>query len=102
MSVSIRLAGDLEGRRYTPKVHRVYKRIGAVSGPLALVGEVGHVPHQLVHDLGKLDGVSRGASTTTVGTRALTVGNMALVVGGIEVLAVPAPVSVLVEVKLWW
>jgi hypothetical protein len=42
-------------------VHRVYKRVGAVGRPQGLVGELAHVPHEFVHDLGQLDGVSRGA-----------------------------------------
>ena len=42
---------------YLPHVHAVNERIAA-GGPDALVRKVGDVPHKLVHDLGKLDGVS--------------------------------------------
>ena len=74
-----------------PKVHGVEEGLGAVGGPERLVGELGHVPHELVHDLGELDGVRSRAAAATVGTAvAARVGDVGLVVGGVEVLAVPA------------
>jgi hypothetical protein len=88
---------DSRGGRYAPKVHGVHEGLGAVGRPVALVGKVGHVPHQLVHDLGKLDGVGRGTSTATASSRTLAVRNVALVVGRVEILAVPAATSVLVR-----
>lgn len=53
-----------------PKVHGVDVRVGAVSGEVGGVGELGDVPHQLVHDLGELDGVRGRASTTAGGAGA--------------------------------
>jgi hypothetical protein len=44
----------MRGMRSLPKVHGVDEGLGAVRGPVVLVGEVGDVPHQLVHDLRKL------------------------------------------------
>ena len=71
-------------------VHRVHEWVGAVGGPESLVGELPHVPHDLVHDLGKLDGVAGWAGAAAVGAGALAVGDVRLVVRGVEVLAVPA------------
>lgn len=44
-----------------PKVHTVDERFAAVSGPCALVGELADIPHELVHDLWKLDRKCRRA-----------------------------------------
>ena len=74
----------------SPKVHGVDERLGVISGPHVAVGEVGDVPHKLVHDLRKTDGVSGWASTATVGALALTVGDVGHVVGGVKVAAIPA------------
>jgi hypothetical protein len=77
-----------EGKKNIPKVHAVDESRARV-GPDALVTEGRYVPHELVHDLGQLDGVSRRAGTTSRGTRA-AIGDVGLVVGCVEVLAVPA------------
>lgn len=71
------------------EVHAVDKG-RARGGPHVLITEVGHVPHQLVHELRKLDGVAGWAGAAASGTRALAVGDVGLVVGGVKVLAVPA------------
>jgi hypothetical protein len=76
--------------RSLPNVHRVDKRIRAVSRPQILVGKFANVPHELVHDLRQLGGVGRWASTTTASAGTLAVGDVALVIGGVQVLAVPA------------
>ena len=73
-----------------PNVHGVDERRGAVSGPEALVGELGNVPHELVHHLRELNGVSAGAGAAARGTGAGAVGNVALVVRAVQVLSVPA------------
>lgn len=86
--------------RYLPKVHAVDERRGAVSGPQAAVGELGDVPHELVHDLRELDGVSRRAGTTTSSARSGAVSDVALVVGAVEVRAIPASKMVIVSYLL--
>lgn len=49
-------------RAHSPKVHAVHVWVGAVGGPHGLVlGELRDIPHDLVHDLGQLDGVRRRA-----------------------------------------
>lgn len=75
---------------YLPNVHAIDERRGAVSGPQASVGELGHVPHQLVHDLWELDGVRRRAGTATRGAGAGAVSDVALVVWAVQVCAIPA------------
>lgn len=60
-----------------PKVHAVQEWRAGV-GPHALV-KLADVPHELVHDLGELDGVSRRAGTATAGP-GTAVGNVRLVV----------------------
>jgi hypothetical protein len=72
-----------------PKVHAVDEGRARV-GPPAPVGEVGDVPHELVHDLRQPDGVGRRARATTVRTGTLAVGNVRLVVRSVKVPAVPA------------
>lgn len=74
----------------TSGVHGVNE--GVAAGPCALVKEGGYVPHDLVHDLGKLDGVRGRAATTASGAGTGGVVDVALVVGAVEVLAVPASV----------
>lgn len=54
-------------RRSAANVHRVHERVGAVRGPERLIGELAHVPHELVHDLGELNGVGRWACAAAVG-----------------------------------
>jgi len=77
-----------------PSVHRVDERLGAISGPQALVSELGDVPHKLVHDLGKLDGVGGWAGAgATGGAGTGRVSDVALVVGRIQVLAIPASIE---------
>lgn len=78
------------GFLHLPKVHAVDEGLGAVGGPHGLVGVDGDVPHELVHDLGELDGVGRGARAATVGTVTLAVGDVGLVVRRVKVLAIPA------------
>jgi hypothetical protein len=51
-----------------PGVHAVDKWRSAISGPDALIGELGDIPHHLVHDLGNLDWECRWASSTTIGS----------------------------------
>ena len=70
-----------------PNVHAVDERVNGVE--VGAVDELLNIPHQLVHDLGKLDGESRWASTTTSSTVA-GVSDVALVVGAVKVLSVPA------------
>ena len=74
----------------TAEVHGVDERVRAIGGEDALVHEVGDVPHDLVHDLGELDGMGRGAGTAAIGTSTTAVGDVAPVVGRVEVLAIPA------------
>ena len=79
-----------------PEVHGVDEGVGPVGGPQALVvGELGHVPHELEHDLGQLDGVALRAVAATRGAAeaAGAVGDVRLVVDAVEVLAVPAAVE---------
>lgn len=90
LAVSVCLNNKRNQRHYSPNIHAVDKRAGAIGGPHGLVGEGRDVPHELVHDLGELDGVSRGAGTAAVSAVSLAVGDVALVVGAVEVLAVPA------------
>jgi hypothetical protein len=71
-------------------VHGVNKWGRAIRRPQVLIGKLVDVPHELVHDLRKLDGMARWASTTTVSTSSLTISYVALVVRRVEVLAVPA------------
>ena len=76
-----------------PKVHGVDEGIRAVSGPQALVvRKLGDVPHELEHDLGKLDGVALGAVAAAGGATeaAGAIRDVRLVVDAVEVLAVPA------------
>jgi len=79
--------------RRLPNVHAVDEGLGAILGPLGLVGESRDVPHKLIHNLGKLDGVSRRAPAATGSTVSLSVGDVALVVGAVEVLAIPTTVD---------
>lgn len=83
-------SGD-QGNKDVPNVHGVHERRAAVGGPHAAVGELGHVPHDLVHDLGELDGVAGGAGAAAGGAAA-AVGDVALVVVAVEVDAVPAAI----------
>lgn len=75
---------------YLPEVHAVNEGLGAVAGPHALVGELAHVPHELVHDLRKLDGVGGRAGTAVGDAGTLAVSDVALMVGAVKVLSVPA------------
>ena len=70
-------------------VHAVDEGVAAVRGEDALVHEGRRVPHELVHDLGQLDGVA-GRASTTAGSTITAVGDVALVVGAVEVLTIPA------------
>jgi hypothetical protein len=45
-----------QSEKNSPEVHAVHEGRARV-GPHAPVRKVGHVPHELVHDLGKLDGM---------------------------------------------
>lgn len=81
------------GRDNSPEIHGVNKGIGAISGPLAPVVELLEVPHDLVHDLGQLDGVASRAGAASVGAEALAVGDVRLVVHAVEIDAVPAAVA---------
>lgn len=99
--------GDGE-KKGLPEIHGVDEGVRAVRGPETLVGELGDVPHELEHDLGKLDGVGSGAVAATGGTTEATgsVGDVGLVVDGVEVLAVPAAnqimrISIRRPLKLW-
>ena len=61
-----------------------------VGGPLGLVIELARVIHDLVHDLGDLDGMGRRAGAAALkGTRG-RVRDVRLVVWAVDVLAVPA------------
>ncbi len=59
-------------------------------GPVGLVVELPGVEHDLVHDLGDLDGVGRWAGTARLESAARGVRDMALVIGRVGVLAIPA------------
>jgi hypothetical protein len=67
-------------RSRAANVHAVHERVGAVGWPQRFVGELGYVPHELVHDLRELDGVRGGAGAAAVGAGALAVGDVGLVV----------------------
>lgn len=86
--------GTTKGRgketKDSPEVHGVDEGVGAVSGPEALVGEFGDVPHDLEHELGQGDGVGRGAAAAEAHETAGGVGDVALVVNAVEVPSVPA------------
>lgn len=71
-----------------PNVHGVDEWRASIGGPHALIGELGHVPHNLVHDLRKLNRMARGAVTATSGA-ATTVCDVGLVVVTVEVDTVP-------------
>ena len=73
-----------------PDVHGVDERRGTISGPQALVGELRNIPHELVHHLRQLHGVSTGAGAATRGPGAGTVRDVALMVRAVKVLSVPA------------
>lgn len=62
----------------------------ASGGPVGLVVELAGVEHDLVHDLGDLDGVGGGASTAGLKGTGGRVGDVVLVVGRVGVLSVPA------------
>lgn len=83
-----------------PETHRIYKRTAAVGRPETSVGELGDIPHNLVHDLRELHGVGRGTRATAIGTTSLgAVGNMTLMVRTVEVDAVPAAIEEIESVK---
>lgn len=64
----------------SPDSHGVHERVRSVGRPDVAVLEHGHVPHQLEHDLGKLDGV--GGRAGAASCRAVAaVRNVVLVVG---------------------
>jgi hypothetical protein len=67
-------------RSRAANVHAVHERVGAVGRPQRFVGELGDVPHELVHDLRELDGVCGGAGAAAVGAGTLAVGDVGLVV----------------------
>lgn len=80
-----------EGDLIVPKVHGVDEWLATIGGPHVAVRKLSHVPHDLVHDLGQLDGVSGRAAATAVGTAtAGAVSNVALVVSAVKVDTVPA------------
>jgi len=66
------------------------ERLRAVGGPLGLVVELARVVHDLVHDLGDLDGMRGRAGATALEAARGWVGNVRLVVGAVSVLAIPA------------
>ena len=68
--------------------HGVDEGLLSITGPV--VGELLGLPHNLVHDLGDLDGVGGGAGAARLEGAGRGVGNVALVVGAVEVDAVPA------------
>jgi hypothetical protein len=59
---------EVKKSSYVPNVHAVNERIRTISGPQALVGKLFDIPHEFVHDLRKLDGVSRWASAASSST----------------------------------
>lgn len=75
-----------------PDVHAVDVWVGAVRGEVGRVGELVGVPHELVHDLRKLDRVRRGTCAAAGGTGSRAVCHVALVVRAVEVLAIPASI----------
>lgn len=75
---------------YSPDAHTVCEGVGAVCWPdAAVLLEHRDVPHELVHDLRKLDGV-RGRAGAASGCSIAAVSHMVLVVRTVEVLSVPA------------
>lgn len=76
--------------RRLPDAHTVREGVGAVRWPDATVLlEHGDVPHELVHDLWELDGVS-GRAGAASGCSAAAVSYMVLVVRAVKVLSIPA------------
>lgn len=45
---------EVEIEIHLPKVHAVNERLGPITRPQTPIGEVRHVPHDLVHDLRQL------------------------------------------------
>lgn len=74
--------------RHIRIAERVHERVLAVGGPEIL--EDSSVPHDLVHDLGKTDGVRVGARSSGLKCARPGISNVALVVGAVDILAVPA------------
>jgi hypothetical protein len=81
--------GDEGFEESLPQVHAVDEWRGAIRGPLTLICERRNIPHELVHDLRKLDWEGSRASATSTGVSS-GVGDVGGVVWRIEVLAVPA------------
>lgn len=82
---------------HLPDAHTVCEGVGAVRWPDAtILLEHGDIPHELVHDLRELDGVS-GRAGAASGCSAAAVGHMVLVVRAVEVLSIPASEKVLVS-----
>lgn len=75
---------------HLPDAHTVCEGVGAIGWPDATVLlEHCDVPHELVHDLRKLDGV-RGRARAATGCSGAAVSHMVLMVRAVEVLSVPA------------
>lgn len=82
---------------HLPDAHTVREGVGAVRWPDATVLlEHGDVPHELVHDLRQLDGVS-GRAGAASGCSVAAVSHMVLVVRAVEVLSIPASEKVIVS-----
>ena len=66
------------------------ERLRSILGPVGLVVELPGVEHDLVHDLGDLDWMRRGAGAARLEGARGRIRDMALVIRRIGVLAVPA------------
>lgn len=80
-----------ESQRHSLVSHAVDERLGPICGPVGLVVELSGVPHDLVHDLRKLDRVACRAWARRLEGPAAGVCYVRLVVWAIDVHSIPAP-----------